>query len=247
VAIALAQQSSRLLYRADRIEGGGWNVWRPPAMTDPSSRIVRAGEGDVAMEAEFHRRGLKHVEGGGGLTTQYTELFPEMPIADGTALATFTTEGALIPAPQPYFPPHYWLAGRALRIVARGVLGTTSAPTFTWAARLGTYPAVVGSTALATSAALTGGTTVTNAVWRWTLDLMCRASGASGSIQTCGDIFSPKGFASPFGGTLPDLSATWTATFDTTTALGLWLGVACNTSNSLNTVTMKQLLVLGLN
>ncbi|MGH7723289.1 MAG: hypothetical protein ACRENL_10765 [Candidatus Dormibacteria bacterium] len=178
--------------------------------------------------------------------------------SDGTALATFTAEASLLAGmsgAQPQIPAFFFFneasLGKALKLRASGTVSSTGTPTFTFFVRMGTTIASVGGTSIGQSAAITTGSGISNQYWEIEVDLILRAFGqgsGNATLQAAGSIFSP-GFASPFTYAMtPSASATaWTATFDTTATQYLNLSASCGTSNASNTVTLKQLTILGLN
>ena len=101
-------------------------------------------------------------------------------IAAGTQLNTFTTEDNLQKTLPPVIIPAGFFAnqasqGKSLRVLARGRLGTTGAPTFTLTARLLTATTwTAGGILLGSTAALTAGTTQTLAPWKLDLDITLR-------------------------------------------------------------------------
>lgn len=178
--------------------------------------------------------------------------------ASGAAVNTFTAERTLFTTAEmgerPVIPPYYFApnAGVAggIRIVAKGILSTTGAPTYTWTIRLGTNGNTTAVIALGT-AALTAGTTQTNVGWELQGDIIVRTlltAGASSTIQGVGMISSPLGLASPFA------AAAWgnaaqpgtVATFDPSITNYVNVNIACGTSSVSNSITLTQLLVIGL-
>lgn len=191
-----------------------------------------------------------------GITGAYTEAFFTNR-ADFTTLASFTAEASLLAGSnqQPIIPPSYFLgagaAGRGVSVLARGVLSTTSTPTFTFQVRLGATagPTFLSGTSVGVSAAITSASGVSNKWWELRLDLICTVQGigtGNATLSGAGHVSSPGGFASPFvyalTPTTPD-TATWTATFDAALTQYLNLSVACSASSASNNITCKQLVV----
>lgn len=183
-------------------------------------------------------------------------------IAQGTQLATFTTEASLMGGLLlPQIPALYFLTntsvGRTLRVRAAGKLGTTSAPTFTWFVRLiphGTAWAsnAVGMVLLGQTAALTAGTTQTLAPWFMDLDIvMTNVNQAATSALTCmGEVRSPLGLASPFAGTMPvnnSTSGQSVTTYDNNVTYDLYLSAACGTSSASNLINLQMVKLYGEN
>lgn len=181
-------------------------------------------------------------------------------VAAGTAKNTFTSEAQINDTAgmgvQAHLPADFWQPtkhsnGQAIRIVAHGILGTTSAPTFTWTVRSG----AAGSTSTAIllgTAATTAATTVSNKGWEFEGDVVMETIGAAGTNSTvrgAGMLTSPAGLASPFaaelwgGGAQPGTATT----VDTSIVNYINFNAACGTSNASNTITLLQLLVYGLN
>ena len=177
----------------------------------------------------------------------------------GTAKNTFTAEVAINDTagmgPIAHLPPDFWVfnnngIGRTLRIVARGILSSTVTPTYTFSLRLGASGSTTAAIILG-SAALTTGSGVTNQLWEFEGDVVMRTIGAAGANSTvqglgvlaCGGLASPFSYAL-FGGAA---SPGTVATVDTTITNYLNFNVACSASSVSNTITLLQLLVLGLN
>jgi hypothetical protein len=177
-------------------------------------------------------------------------------IATGTQLATFTTEDNLQKTlPPVIIPAGFFLnpdaVGKSLKIKARGRLGSTSAPTFTWSIRLLTSTTwSAGGLLLGSSAALTAGTTQTLAPWVLDADITLRALsiGGASTLITMGEVRGPLALASPFGGTIPaNNTAITVTTFDNSVTYYLFLSVACGTSNGANLIQLEMLKVYGEN
>lgn len=221
----------------------------------PQSRLLEEIEAPRYHIAEDGRK-YPAIGGGSGVTGTWSEvLFAS--IADGTALNTFTAEASLLqglneqPVIPAFFFPTQGGVGKTLRLVARGVLGSTATPTFTFFVRIGTTSAVVTGASLGQTAAITTGSGVTNQFWELECDIICRAAGigtGNTTIQCAGLVYSP-GFASPFTYSVtPAASATvWTATMDQSVTQYIMVSAACGTSNLANTIQLKQCILLGLN
>ena len=168
-------------------------------------------------------------------------------IAAGTTLATFTTEASLFGGiVLPKIPGGYFFnnnsVGRTLRMKIYGKIGsTTTGPTMLWSLRAfnhGTAFSAGGGILLAASAALTMAVSQTLAPWEMDIDMTMDNvnEGATSVITTFGKVWSPKGLASPFGGTMPDnnVSTNTLSTFDAWQTYDLHLSLTCGTSNAAN-------------
>lgn len=173
-----------------------------------------------------------------------------------TNLATFTTEDNLQKTyPPVIIPSGYFLnpgaTGKCINVRAAGQLGTTGAPTFTWSVRLLTSTTwSAGGILLGATAALTAGTTQTLAPWFLDLEIGLRtlSIGGASTLVTMGNIRSPLGLATPFGGTIPANNVSpAVATLDNSTQYYLFVSAACGTSNAANLINMQQLVVYGEN
>ena len=180
--------------------------------------------------------------------------------ASGATLASFTTEAQLNTTAtmgvQPHLPPDFWLpnqtqVGRGIRVVARGVLGTTgSAPTYQFNLRGGTAANVSSSPLLAGTAANTVAASLSAVPWEFEVDIILSAiaaAGANSSVKATGVLsvggLTGSGWMIWGGGTSPGT----VSTLDTSVTNYLNLTVACGASNASNTVTLHQLLIWGLN
>lgn len=173
----------------------------------------------------------------------------------GTAKNTFTSEVTINDqtgmGPAAFIPQGFFTSSRkGLRIVARGVLSSVSAPTFTFTVRSGTL-ANTSAAILLGSAALTT-TSTTNRGWEFEGDIIFKdptGSGAATSGTGSGMIACPGGLASPFqyelwgGAAQPGTFST----FDPTIQNFLNFNVACSASSASNSITLTQLIVFGLN
>lgn len=181
---------------------------------------------------------------------------------DYTAVASSAVEASLLSGGgnlQPVFFKNYFeganATSKAFRLIAQGILATTGTPTIIFQVRLGSTqgPTSLGGSSLGVTAAITTGSGVTNQFWRLELDVICKTPGmgTGNCTLTCaGTVKSPGGFASPYEYALEPTTpptGTWTATIDGNLDQYLNLSVTWGTSSSSNTITLKQLLVLGLN
>lgn len=174
--------------------------------------------------------------------------------AQSTQLNTFTSEDNL----QKTYPPAMIRAGyilnlqdtgKSLRVKACGRLGTTSAPTFTWSLRLLTSTTwSAGGILLGSTAALTAGTSVTLAPWYLDVEIGLKtlSIGGASTLRTMGEVRSPLGLASPFGGTIPASNTSMeVSTFDNSVQYYLFLSAACGTNSGSNLIQTEMLKVYG--
>ena len=179
----------------------------------------------------------------------------------GATLASFTSEAQLNTTATmgvcAHLPPDFWLpnntqVGRGIKVVARGIVSSTSSPTYTWRIRSGAYGAGGFATAiLAGTAALTGANN-TNQIWELEADIIMtdiNGAGTTSVIQGVGKIISPG--LSPVvgavygGGSSPGIISS--PLVDTSITNYINVSAACSSSSASNTITLQQLLVFGLN
>lgn len=211
----------------------------------------------MALQAARNR--MLEREALGGLTGTYSELIYSNR-ADHTTLASFTSEASLIAGnnEQPVIPALYFDGtkgfGRTISIIARGVVSSTATPTYIFQVRSSTTAgsSTLSGASLGVTAAITTGSGISNKAWELRLDLTCYTPGIGSNnctLSGAGYVFS-AGFASPFmyplEPTTPD-TATWTQTIDGSLTQYLNLSVTCGASSASNTITCKQLLVVGWN
>lgn len=175
-----------------------------------------------------------------------------------TNLATFTTEDNLMktyPAciiPGGFFSKTGKLSS-SLKGIARGQIGTTSGPTFTFSIRLiaGTDATAwsAGGILLGSTPALTAATTVTLAPYKLEFDIGLRTAGAAGSaasvLVTSATV---DGAAFAAVGSMPANNTGWTvSTLDASQQYSLFISCACGTSSGSNLINMQMLKVYGEN
>jgi hypothetical protein len=187
--------------------------------------------------------------------TQNEVLFSNFTAS--TNLATFTTEDNLqktyppVIIPAGFFGGDGKASGKSLRILSRGQLGTTSAPTFTWTVRLLTSTTwSAGGVVVGTTGAVTAGSTVTLAPWTldMTIGLRTLGIGAASTVVHMGDVRGATALASPFIATIPAANGTFSvATVDNSTQYYLFISAACSASSASNLINMQQLIVYGEN
>lgn len=235
------------------------------AITHPDLdfEVWRAGRTRFVFD-EGRVREVPRIAGGSGITGAWVELMYSNKFAY-TAKNTFTTEfniadtatgNPVFTLPAEFFLPSY-AAGKAVRVVTRGVqLGTGSTPpTWLWTYRFNPTltPAVppTGPIIAGGPAAITG-TTTTNSLWESTFDVQLTVEGAAGNNSTLrglGSVSSTRGLVSPFAMDLYGGAASpgTVASFDWSVANTLTVGITCGTSLAANQMTLLQLLVFGLN
>lgn len=107
--------------------------------------------------------------------------------ASGTAINTSTTETILFP--NVTIPANYLQDGRALRLTAFGVYGTTATPTLIfkvrWGGVAGTVLAATGANVM--TSGVGGGASMT-ADWSFSAIIQTRSNGSSGTLMTMGEV-----------------------------------------------------------
>jgi len=111
--------------------------------------------------------------------------------ADGTAVANTTTETILFP--NLTIPANYLQDGRVLRVTAYGRYSTTGTPTLVFKLRWGG----VSGTVITQSTTITGGSTITNALWKEEAFVQVRSNGATGTVFSVGEAFLGSGLTTP--------------------------------------------------
>jgi hypothetical protein len=186
-------------------------------------------------------------------------------IAVGTALATFTTEAVLNDTTgmgvQARLPADFWLpsrtsVGRGIKIVARGILSsTTTGPTYLINIRLGGSQSITGPIILGMATSNTVAASMTNMNWELEGDVIMVTPGAAGAANStvCGVgmfVTAANGASSPpvpgrvcYGGA----ATPGTVNVQTDTSQYINVTCTCGTSNASNSVRLQQLLVFGLN
>lgn len=191
------------------------------------------------------------------LTATNTELI-YASTAGGTAKSAFTSEaqindttgmGAQAKLPADFWLPNKTSIGRGIRIVARGILSTTGTATYQFNTRFGAAGST--STAIVLGSAALSAASASNNFWEFEGDIFLTALGAVGTnstVQGIGQI-TGGGFNAPYsyglygGGASPGT----VATVDTSIVNFINFNVICGTNNALNTITLQQLLIFGLN
>lgn len=177
--------------------------------------------------------------------------------AAGSAKASFTSEAQINDTAgmgvQYHLPADFWMpnraqTGRGIRIVARGLIGSTASPTFTLTIRAGAAGNTTSAILLGTAAL----TAANNAAQIWELqgDVILTAIGAAGvnsTVQGIGTLITP-GLANTISPVYGGAASPGTvATLDTSVTNYINVNAACSASNASNTITLQQLLVYGLN
>jgi len=188
------------------------------------------------------------------LTSTNTELI-YTSIAPGTQLDTFTTEDNLQKTLPPVILPAGFFGnikdqGKRIRVQARGRMGTTGTPTFTFSLRLLTSTTWSAAGIGFSTAAITTASGVTLVGWELEAEIVMRTLGigAASTILVMGKIISGAGFASPFIYTIPTGNTTFTAaTYDNSVTNYLFLSAACSASSGSNLLKLESLAVYGEN
>jgi hypothetical protein len=165
-------------------------------------------------------------------------------VADGTAIASSTTETIIFP--NVTIPANYCSDARWLKWLARGRLSTTGTPTVRFRLRWGG----VSGTVVWDSGTITCGSGVTAALWKVEGDLIVRSNGASGTVFVGGEaiigaalaptVGSATGAAAlgVFGSAGDDTPAAVTVDLTADTALALTAQWSANSAS--NTLTGHQ-------
>lgn len=236
-------------------------AFTPRANLSFSRRSLRQRIDDAALaRARLLRRNAQQHRCS-GVTGTWTETLFNFA-GTFTAVASASTETGLLSGPnvQPVIPANFFnptIGGnnRALRISGNGVFSTTGTPTLIFQFRLGTTagPTTYTGTSVGVTAAITTQSGVTNKYFEFDLVLTCTVPGigtGNCTLSGAGKVLSPSGFASPFiypiEPTTPD-TGTFTATIDGSLTQYLNLSQTWSASSSSNTMTLKRLLVEGLN
>lgn len=157
-------------------------------------------------------------------------------VADGTAIASTTTETIIFPNVN--IPASYMADGRVLRLRAFGKLSTTGTPTIIFAIRWGG----VAGTLLATTEAITTASGSANVNWSIDALIQTRTNGATGTLIVFGNatvnltastntsqVFGVSGFDAPAAVTADlttadvalSLTADWSASSASNTLTGM--------------------------
>ena len=212
----------------------------------------------LAIERANRLLRREHARRLGGQTQGYTELLFSN-YADFTAVASTAAEASLLSgvARQPYLSSGYFTDKkglmRTIKLIARGVFSTTGTPTIIFQVRMGTTAgsSTLTGASVGVTAAITTGNNTTNGWWHLELDLTCSFPGigtGNATLFGSGYAMSPA-FASPFiyplEPTTPN-TATWTQTFAGELNQYINLSMTWSASSASNTITCKQLFLLGL-
>lgn len=169
--------------------------------------------------------------------------------ASGTAINTSTTETILFP--NVTIPANYMQDGRALRLKAYGVYGTTSTPTLIFRLRWGGVSGgVIASTGANVMTSGVGGGASMTADWSFEAIIQTRSNGSSGTLMTMGEVvyytstLGTAGTVTQYG--MPAIlvsgatgapgTAAATATADLTADTALSLTALWGTSNAANNI-----------
>lgn len=156
-------------------------------------------------------------------------------VADGTAIASTTTETVIFPASSFLIPANYMNHHKALGFELYGKLGTTGTPTMTFTVRWGG----VAGTIIGLSEAMTMGSGVTTVNWSLRGLIQSRSNGAAGTLICFGEakvhtsssavvqnVFSVSGYDAPA-----------VVTIDHTAAADLAFTADWSASDAANTLT----------
>lgn len=172
--------------------------------------------------------------------------------ASGTAIATSTTETALVSSVT--VPANFLQDGRVLRLYVTGGYGTTATPTLQFRIRWG---GATGGTILAAGGAITtpsgaGGGASMTAIWTLKAIIQVRGNGSSGSLFTQGETIlyttgTAAGLDYPIasgstGGTTPVA-----VTADLTADTALNITAQWGTSNAANSIQAHTFQLEALN
>jgi hypothetical protein len=179
----------------------------------------------------------------------------------GATLASFTSEAVLntvgTMGVQANLPTNFWLpnqsqTGRGFYVRAFGILSSTGTPTYTFTVRLGGSASVSGPVVLG-SAALQTASGASNQFWELDGYVSLTAMGgvgANSTVRGTGRIISPgltgtnAGINPLYGGSASPGTVT---TVDTSITNFVNVNVACSANSGSNSITLQQLVVLGLN
>jgi hypothetical protein len=189
----------------------------------------------------------------------FTGTQPELLYAyygASTNLATFTAEDNLMKTypvcPVPNLRQLLDMVGKrssSLKVKARGQVGTTATPTFTFTLRLiasETWSA--GGIVLGTSNAITAASGVTLAGWEFEADIglvTLPAAATNATVKTMGTI---QGSGFPTVGHMPANNVSpLLSTVDLSAQYYLWLSAACSASSASNLVNCQMFKLYGEN
>ena len=181
-------------------------------------------------------------------------------VASGTAVASTASETILVP--NVTIPANYMQDGRALRIRAYGVYGTTSTPGLTLSLRWGGVSGtILGKTGVNVMTSGVGGGASMTADWSFEADVQTRTNGSSGTLFTMGEgIFytstlGTAGTVTNYGMPVILVSGTTGApgtaaaasTVDLTSDTALSFTALWGTSNAANSIQCTNYTIMSLN
>jgi hypothetical protein len=179
--------------------------------------------------------------------------------AVGSAFASFTSAQFISAnSGAAYLPANFFEmsggngVGKSIYIKAFGVLSVTGTPNFTMAVSLNTTQGTYSANVLATTAAVAMSSGVTNVPWELDVIATCASVGASGSFLSDGmfKVYNAITSATAWGGyrcSSSTANPNTAVTISTQSAYYLELAGTWSASSASNTVTVYQLMVLGLN
>lgn len=222
-----------------------YELWR-----SSRRRFVSDSQGVHVVHRDPHR--------GSFITGTGTELIYSNQNV-GTAKNTFTTEAVINDVagmgPQAVLPAYFFQPSgsiaRTLKVIARGIYSTTSAPTWQVFTRLGGAASTAGAN-VGSTAATALGSTQTNLLWEYESEVQMVTPGGTGANSTMRGlgVFTAALTASTsvalgiFGG---GASPGTVATVDISIVNYINFTAACGTSSASNSIQLLQLLIYGLN
>lgn len=198
-----------------------------------------------------------------GTSTELIYASTAVGLTTGTFTAITLLNTSATMGVQAHIPPDFWLpnnnqVGRGIRIIARGIYGTSTS---------GSYQLFVqGGAASATNTAVLAGTVggsvappTSAAAQYWELEAeviltAIAAAGVNSTVRGFGHLVfggASTGAAAyifpVWGGTSTGGASPGTALIDTSVVNYINVNVACSASNASNTITLDSLIVEGLN
>lgn len=163
---------------------------------------------------------------------------------DGGAVANTVTETIIVP--NVTIPGNYLQDGRTLRAKVFGKYSTTGTPTLTFKVRWGG----TSGTVIATTAAITTPSSVTNALFDIELLITTRSNGSAGTVMANGEVTLHTGTAgSPTDAALTagGQTAPATVSLDLTADTAFTITATWGTASASNTLTSLNYVIESLN
>ena len=177
--------------------------------------------------------------------------------ANGSAYNTSSTLTVISPASGAgYCPANFWLPSygisKSLLVKAYGVLSTTSTPTLTMAVYGDTTQGTASGTPLATTAAATMSSGVSNVPWSLEVIISNVTTGSSGTFLSDGmfTVYNAVTTATAWGGyrcSSSTANPNTASTLSTQSAYYIELAATWGTDSASNTIQCYSYIVLGLN